>query len=386
MSCVQRDAPGWCTMAGSLFAVANRSSVRRTALFGGSLFVALSAAVGVGAYATREDATSVVIEGSGVIEGTVPGTGLALGPSTDSSADPVSPDPANPDGVTTTSIDGASIGAIDTITGETIGSTTTAASTTTTRPSETTSTIGAVPTTSSATSTSSTTSESSIPGVTSSTTALGLGASNDPSKSCPPMDASGERIMSFTAAPVDCLDPKATYSAIITTSSGEFTIALDQKAAPKATNVFVFLARHKFYDGLTFHRVIPGFIIQGGDPLGTGNGGPGFTFADELPKESGYPIGSVAMANAQVENTNGSQFFIAVGDTALQLPPTYTKFGKVSKGRDTLKAIESLGKPAEGSQEFPPTQSIVIQRVEIKAVGERASRVPGRATTTTVKP
>jgi cyclophilin family peptidyl-prolyl cis-trans isomerase len=352
-----------------LFAVANRTSVRRTALFGGSLFVALSAAVAVGAYATREEPTQVVTAGSNTVEP----TGLTL---------PVgSPDTVLAVNETTTIVDGASIGAIDTVTGETIGVTTsTATSATIASTIAPTTTIGAAPTTKTSTDTSAVPTSTVVPTTTKSDSTT-IASDSDPSKSCPDLAGSSERIAAFTSAPVICLDPKATYSAIVTTSRGSFTIALDQKAAPKATNVFVFLARNKFYDGLTFHRVIPGFIIQGGDPLGTGNGGPGFTFDDELPSESGYPIGSVAMANSG-PNTNGSQFFVAVGDTALQLPPSYTKFGKVSKGRDTLKVIEGLGKPAEGSVEFPPTETVVIQHIEIKAVGERASRVPGRATTT----
>src|SRR5919197_3924861 len=108
------------------------------------------------------------------------------------------------------------------------------------------------------------------------------------------------------------VDANKKYTATIDTSCGKITIELDPKAAPKTVNNFVFLANQKFFDGLTFHRVVKDFVIQGGDPQGTGSGGPGYEFADELPKD-GYKLGSLAMANSG-PNTNGSQFFIVTGN------------------------------------------------------------------------
>ena len=120
-------------------------------------------------------------------------------------------------------------------------------------------------------------------------------------------------------------------------------VRLDAKAAPHTVNNFVFLARQGFYDGLTFHRVVPGFVIQGGDPSGDGTGGPGYTFADELP-DDGYPTGSVAMANSG-PGTNGSQFFVVTGDASF-LPNSYSRFGRVTEGLDVAKTIERFADPS----------------------------------------
>jgi cyclophilin family peptidyl-prolyl cis-trans isomerase len=163
---------------------------------------------------------------------------------------------------------------------------------------------------------------------------------------------------------------------VISTKQGEIRVVLNARDTPLAVNAFVFLARHKFYDGLTFHRIVPGFIVQGGDPQGNGSGGPGFSFADELPAVAGYPLGSVAMANSG-PGTNGSQFFIVSGDLGLQLPPSFTLFGRVNKGVDAVKAIDALGKaPTPEGVEFPPTEVVTIDKIRILAVNERKSRIP----------
>jgi peptidylprolyl isomerase len=127
-------------------------------------------------------------------------------------------------------------------------------------------------------------------------------------------------------------------------------------------NNFVFLARNKFYDGVKFHRIIPGFVVQGGDPQGTGQGGPGYQFADELPTQTGgYRIGSVAMANSGPD-TNGSQFFIVTGAEGIQLPPKYSLFGTVTAGMDTtVKALEAVGTPGAGT----PSEEVVMTSVRI---------------------
>ena len=159
---------------------------------------------------------------------------------------------------------------------------------------------------------------------------------------------------SWSAPPAMTIDPKSTYTADMTTSEGDIQIRLDPAAAPKTVNNFVFLAREGFYDGLTFHRVIPDFVIQGGDPEGTGSGGPGYSFEDELPEEGRYQVGSVAMANAG-PNTNGSQFFIIVGDQGVQLPAAYSLFGKVTKGQDVAEKISTMAAPGTETPEPPVT-------------------------------
>ena len=155
-------------------------------------------------------------------------------------------------------------------------------------------------------------------------------------------EASGDR-PTYTAPPELKLQEGAVYTATLDTSCGEIVIELDAEAAPVTVNNFVTLARDGFYDGLTFHRTVPGFVIQGGDPAGDGSGGPGYQFQDELP-DDGYPLGSVAMANAG-PGTNGSQFFIVTGD-ASALTNDYSKFGQVVEGLDVAQAIESLGDEA----------------------------------------
>lgn len=146
----------------------------------------------------------------------------------------------------------------------------------------------------------------------------------------------------YPAPPPLTIDPERSYTATLETSCGTIVIALDAERAPRTVNNFVFLAREGFYDGLTFHRVVTGFVIQGGDPEGDGRGGPGYTFPDELP-DDGYPPGSVAMANAGPD-TNGSQFFIVTGQAPL--PNAYSRFGTVTEGLDVARAIEAFADPS----------------------------------------
>src|SRR5581483_2287390 len=128
----------------------------------------------------------------------------------------------------------------------------------------------------------------------------------------PAADGSSPQNRRFDASPPMIIDPTKGYSAEMTTSKGSMTIALDAAGAPYTVNNFVFLSRWHYYDGIVFHRIIPGFMAQGGDPEGSGRGGPGYRFDDELPAPGRYEVGSVAMANAG-PNTNGSQFFIVSG-------------------------------------------------------------------------
>jgi cyclophilin family peptidyl-prolyl cis-trans isomerase len=132
------------------------------------------------------------------------------------------------------------------------------------------------------------------------------------------------------------IDENAIYRATITTDRGTIVMDLDPRLAPNTVNNFVALAREGFYDGLTFHRVEPGFVIQGGCPEGTGRGGPGYRFADE-PVQGDYVEGAVAMANAGPD-TNGSQFFICLVDLAGRLPKQYNLFGQVVEGMETVHA------------------------------------------------
>ncbi|MCB1256686.1 MAG: peptidylprolyl isomerase [Microthrixaceae bacterium] len=157
-----------------------------------------------------------------------------------------------------------------------------------------------------------------------------------------------------------CIDPDKTYQATITTNHGTMTAFLHAKDAPQTVNNFVSLARYHYYDGLIFHRIIQGFMIQGGCPEGSGRGGPGYRFADELPEPGRYQIGSLAMANAG-PNTNGSQFFIISGADGVRLPPQYSLFGKLIAGEEVLGAIEKVSTgPGDRPRNDVIIESIVI--------------------------
>ena len=137
--------------------------------------------------------------------------------------------------------------------------------------------------------------------------------------------------------PID-IDEDTIYQVTIATDRGDIVLELDPKLAPTTVNHFVQNARNGFYDGLTFHRVVPGFVIQGGDPEGTGRGGPGYKFADE-PVRGEYTLGAVAMANAG-PNTNGSQFFICIDDCRDKLQPLYNLFGYTVDGIEVAQSIQ----------------------------------------------
>ena len=184
------------------------------------------------------------------------------------------------------------------------------------------------------------------------------GASSQPSRSGP---------RQYAAPPPMTIDPSRSYTATIATNRGEMQVALYPADAPVTVNNFVFLAREGFYNGVAFHRIIKGFMVQTGDPTGTGAGGPGYRFADE-PIGRNYTKGIVAMANAG-PNTNGSQFFIVHADDA-GLPPNYTIFGEVVSGIGTLDAIANTPVRAARSGEVSvPTESVVIDSVRISEDG-----------------
>ena len=141
----------------------------------------------------------------------------------------------------------------------------------------------------------------------------------------------------MASAPELEIAPDAAFDVTIATDKGDIAMRLDASLAPTTVNHFVVQARRGFYDGLTFHRVVPGFVIQGGDPDGTGRGGPGYRFADE-PVKGEYTLGAVAMANAGPD-TNGSQFFICIEDCTDKLQPLYNLFGYVTSGIEVTQAI-----------------------------------------------
>jgi cyclophilin family peptidyl-prolyl cis-trans isomerase len=168
-------------------------------------------------------------------------------------------------------------------------------------------------------------------------------------------------IKQWTTPPPMLIDTSKNYTAIMVTSMGNITLELFAKEDPLTVNNFVFLARQGFYNGVKFHRVIKDFVIQGGDPTGTGLGGPGYTFADE-PVTRDYIAGTLAMANSG-PNTNGSQFFITLGNLTGQLEKKYTIFGLVTSGFDVVQAIGNVpvqANPITGELSWPITAVYII--------------------------
>jgi len=158
------------------------------------------------------------------------------------------------------------------------------------------------------------------------------------------------------------LDPDKTYRLVFNTNCGDFTVTLDQKRSPNATGSLVSLAQRGFFDDTFFHRIVPGFVIQGGDPTGKGTGGPGYSTHDTVPQNASYAHGVVAMAKAGAEppGTAGSQFFVVTGADA-SLPPEYAVVGKVTSGLDVVDLIGGFGDSTE-----QPTRSIVISKVKVE--------------------
>lgn len=171
--------------------------------------------------------------------------------------------------------------------------------------------------------------------------------------------ADGRNYKEYSAAPLMTIDPEATYQAQIRTNKGDITLELFASEAPKTVNNFVFLAQEGFYDGISFHRVIPNFMIQSGDPTGTGRGGPGYKFQDEFVSSLVFDrAGFLAMANAGAD-TNGSQFFITVVPTP-QLNGKHTIFGEVLGGQEIADAISTV--PTDRDRPMDP---IIMQTIEI---------------------
>ena len=165
---------------------------------------------------------------------------------------------------------------------------------------------------------------------------------------CPKNPATALKKSKWSSAPSTIIDAAKTYTATVKTDVGTFVIALNAKGAPQTVNNFVFLAQHGFFNCVIFHRVIPGFVDQTGDPTGTGSGGPGYTIPDELPAKASnpadqYPLGSVAMANTGQPNTGGSQWFIVAGAQGESLANSYSLFGQVTSGMSVVKKINAQG-------------------------------------------
>ena len=159
------------------------------------------------------------------------------------------------------------------------------------------------------------------------------------------------------------LNPKKTYVATVATSCGDFQITLDAKRAPVTGGNFKYLVSKHFFDDLTFHRIVPDFVIQGGDPSGNGTGGPGYTVVEAPPKDLTYDPGVVAMAKTQTDpsGASGSQFFVVTGSGAASLPPQYALLGKVTEGMDVVKTIGAVQADAQGT----PATPVVIKSIRI---------------------
>ncbi len=188
------------------------------------------------------------------------------------------------------------------------------------------------------------------------TTAAATGA-----EGCEQVEVPEPKQVSFKAAK-QVLEPGEEATAVVQTSCGSFEIALDTERAPKTANSFAFLAEEGFYDDLTFHRIVPEFVIQGGDPEGTGTGGPGYGVVEKPPASLAYTKGVVAMAKSSAEppGSSGSQFYVVTGADA-GLPPEYALVGRVSEGIDVVERIGNLGTPTE-----KPKQPVLIETITIE--------------------
>jgi peptidyl-prolyl cis-trans isomerase B (cyclophilin B) len=182
---------------------------------------------------------------------------------------------------------------------------------------------------------------------------------------CPKVASPGPKNVGHIAKPHTKLDPKKTYVATVKTSCGTFTIKLDAKRAPITGGNFAYLVSKHFFDKLTFHRIVAGFVIQGGDPKGDGTGGPGYTVVEAPPKDLTYSPGIVAMAKTQTDpdGASGSQFFVVTGSGAASLPPQYALLGKVTKGMDVVQKIGAVQADPNSGQ---PVTPIVIDSIRIK--------------------
>ncbi|MDQ3543594.1 MAG: peptidylprolyl isomerase, partial [Actinomycetota bacterium] len=194
--------------------------------------------------------------------------------------------------------------------------------------------------------------------------AAGSGASDSGSSECANVEAPETREDGGATQPTETLDPALTWTLTFETSCGEFVVTLDLESAPDTTASLVALAESGFYDDTVFHRIIPGFVVQGGDPTASGEGGPGYQTVDPPAADATYVHGVVAMAKSPQEaaGTSGSQFFVVTGDDA-GLPPDYAIVGDVTEGLDVVDLIGTLGDPATEA----PTQVVLIESVTVES-------------------
>ncbi len=182
---------------------------------------------------------------------------------------------------------------------------------------------------------------------------------------CPPADGSAGRVVSFPKPAPTCITAGKTYTAVVETNKGSYTMALDAVNSPQNVNLFVYLARYHFYDNTPCHRAIKDFMVQCGDPTGTGSGGAGISVPVEPPKSGKYALGTVAMAKAQGATTNDSQFFVVTGSQGVALPAEYSLLGQVTDGFDTtVKALEAQANPTAANG-VPPLTALTITKVTI---------------------
>jgi peptidyl-prolyl cis-trans isomerase B (cyclophilin B) len=189
------------------------------------------------------------------------------------------------------------------------------------------------------------------------------GGDESTAEGCADVEAPAPKADGGATKPSEPLDEATTYVLVMETSCGDFEITLDQELAPDTSASLVALANDGFYDGTIFHRIVPGFVIQGGDPTGTGGGGPGYSTVDAPPSGTAYTRGVVAMAKTQTEppGTSGSQFFVVTGED-VGLPAEYAVVGEVTEGFETVERIEELGDAATEQ----PLQPIVLDRVTVR--------------------
>jgi len=184
---------------------------------------------------------------------------------------------------------------------------------------------------------------------------------------CPTNPTTRVNTLTWTAPPAMSINTAKSYTAIIKTDVGSMTVNLNASSTPQTVNNFVFLSEKGYYHCVPFHRVIPNFMDQTGDPTGLGTGGPGYTITDEFPAAATpqYPIGSVAMANTGASNSGGSQFFIVTGAEGEALPAKYTLFGSVTAGMDVAQTIASQG-GTQATNGVPPRVTHRILSITIQ--------------------
>ena len=191
----------------------------------------------------------------------------------------------------------------------------------------------------------------------------GSGGEESATEGCADVEAPAAKADGGATKPSEPLDDATTYVLVFETSCGDFEITLDQELAPDTAASLVSLANDGFYDSTIFHRIVPGFVVQGGDPTGTGSGGPGYSTVDVPPSGAAYTRGVVAMAKTQTEppGTAGSQFFVVTGED-IGLPAEYAIVGEVTSGYETVERMDAVGDAATEQ----PLQPIVLDRVTVR--------------------